>query len=157
MLDRLRHLQRHHQLSSRALLLVAVSLVAAALASNACAAPKKGSYTGTTSERSPITFKVAGKKVTAITSSLGYDGKCGAGGGPGFTFVAPSTTIGAGGHFTVTVTAHAGTATGVIQISGLISGSSAHGTISEPKPYFTCHAPNQKVNPYSETFTANTK
>ncbi len=133
------------------------AVVFLALVPTASAAPKQGSYSGTTSEKAPITFKVAGKTVKAITSSLGYNGKCGSGGGPGFSFVVPSAAIGAGGRFTVTVTAHAGSAKGVIKISGVISGSSAHGTISEPTPFFTCQAPNQKVNPYSETFSANTK
>ena len=136
---------------------LAVSAIGSMLAPGASAAPKNGSYAGTTSEKSPITFTVAGKSVKAITSSLGYDGKCGQGGGPGFSFVAPSAAIGAGGRFTATVTASAGSVKGVIQITGVISGSSAHGTISEPKPYFTCKAPNQKVNPYSETFSAKAK
>jgi hypothetical protein len=156
MLDRSRHPSRHH-VSWRPIVFVAVALTASVLAVDAFAAPTKGSYTGTTSEKSPITFKVVGKRVKAITSSLGYDSKCGPGGGPGFSFVAPSAAIGADGHFSVTVTAHAGTAKGIIKISGVISGHSAHGTIIEPTPYFTCHPPNQHVNPYSETFVAKAK
>ena len=140
-------------------ILAAVCLTSSVAAQDVFAAPKQGSYAGTTSEKAPITFKVAsgGKKITAVASTLGYDGKCGAGGGPGFSFVAPSAPIGTGGKFAVTVKAHAGTATGVIQISGVIAGANAHGTISEPKPFFTCKAPNQHVNPYSETFTAKAR
>lgn len=117
---------------------------------------KAGAYSGTTSESEPVSFTVAagGTSVSALKASLGYNGKCGQGGGPGFAIDVAKASLSKSGTFTATTTGTAGSAKGAITIDGTISGGSAHGTIIEPKPYFTCRAPNQKVNPYSETFTA---
>jgi hypothetical protein len=127
--------------------------VAAALTSRAVTA---GAYSGTTSEHQPVTFTVAAnrKSVRNFTSEVGYNGKCGQGGGPGFEFDIASMTLTAANTFTATVVAADNAVKSTLQISGKISGKSATGTILAPKPYFTCSAPNQKVNPYSATFTA---
>jgi hypothetical protein len=121
--------------------------------------PKSGKYVGKSSEGSaPVSFTVSanGKKITSFTAALGYNGHCGQGGGPNFTFKVPAMTITAGGQFSTTTVGKDNAAHGTIQITGSIAKQSAHGTIAEPKPFFACHAPNQKVNPYSETFTAAT-
>lgn len=139
-----------------ALALGAAVAQAAGSAAGALGAVKAGSYAGTTSELDPVTFTVAANRtsVTSFKAALGYNGKCGQAGGPGFYFDVAKTAISKSGTFSATVTATAGDAKGVISISGTLSGGSAHGTVSEHTPFFVCHAPNQKVNPYLETFTA---
>ena len=137
--------------------LVLVSVTAAAQASKS---PRSGKYVGKSSGAAagPISFTVSagGKKITSFTGTLGYNGKCGQGGGPDFTFKVPAMTIAANGSFSATTQGKDKAAKGTIQIKGIISKQSAHGTIVEPKPFFACRAPQQKVNPYSETFTAST-
>jgi hypothetical protein len=141
-----------------ALALGAAAAQAAIVATGTIGAVKAGAYAGTTSESNPVSFTVAANhaSVTSFKASLAYNGKCGQGGGPGFEVDVAKTAISKHGTFSATVTATAGSAKGAISISGALSGSSAHGTISEHTPFFVCHAPNQKVNPYFETFTAKT-
>ena len=122
--------------------------------------PKSGKYVGKSSGAAagPVSFTVSagGKKITSFTGTLGYNGKCGQGGGPNFTFKVPAMTIATNGSFSGATQGKDNAAKGTIQIRGIISKQSAHGTILEPKPFFACHAPDRKVNPYSETFTAST-
>jgi hypothetical protein len=123
--------------------------------------PRSGKYVGTSSETSaaPVTFTVSvgGKKITSFVGALAYNGKCGEGGGPSFGLNVPSMTITSGGHFSATTQGVDNATKGLIRITGIVSNRSAYGSIVEPKPFFTCSAPHQKVNPYSETFTASTK
>lgn len=134
----------------------AVAALAAVSIAAASAAVPAGSYTGTTTEKGPISFTVAkgGTAVQSFTVALGYDGKCGQGGGPTFSVAVKSIAVAANGSFQASVTAHDNAIAAVVQVKGSISKSGARGSVSEPKPYFACHAPNQKVNPYAETFTA---
>jgi hypothetical protein len=134
----------------------AAAAQAAVRATGSTGAVKPGAYAGTTSESSPVSFTVAANhaSVTSFKALLAYNGKCGQGGGPGFEVTVAKTAISKSGTFVATATATAGKAKGVISISGTLSGGSAHGTLSEHKPFFVCPAPNQKVNPYFETFTA---
>ncbi|MGH2886353.1 MAG: hypothetical protein ACRDPA_27260, partial [Solirubrobacteraceae bacterium] len=48
-----------------------------------------GTYSGTTSEHQPVTLKVVsnGDAITNFNTLLGYNGKCGQGGGPGYHVV----------------------------------------------------------------------
>ncbi len=142
----------------RALALAAVFLSFAVASAGAAAGkgPAAGQYAGTTTETGAITFTVAknGKAVQAFKVSLGYDGKCGPGGGPTFDLAVKSIALSATGAFHTSVTAHDNATAGVVTVTGTVSKSGARGTILEPKPFFACRAPNQKINPYSETFTA---
>jgi hypothetical protein len=72
----------------------------------AMASAKAGKYVGLTSEGGPVTLTVAagGKTITHFHAVLGYNGKCGQGGGPGLTAAPVSMTIGAGGGFSKNVT-----------------------------------------------------
>jgi hypothetical protein len=119
-----------------------------------------GSYSGATSKPGgvPVTFAVSanGKKVLSFKTQIGYDGKCGQGGGPGFEVKVKSMAITASGAFSATVTgtfpvAAAKVKPVKIKVSGHISGSAASGVVFEPGD--TC-SNDSHANPYSETFTA---
>src|ERR1700733_7584301 len=93
------------------LMLAAVVAVAvtASLALAAKPHPVKGaSYSGSTTEHTPVTFMVSasGKAIKHFASALGYNGACGQGGGPGYQFNDASLTIKAKGKFTGTVRGH---------------------------------------------------
>lgn len=143
-----------------ALALVCALLVLAAVAA-ATKAPKpvKGAtYSGMTSEQSPVTFKVSksGNQIKAFTALLAYNGHCGQGGGPGYEVVVGTMGIGAGGKFSTTTKAALKGVSAVkpvkVKVSGRISGHSASGSIVEPGNH--CSAPHAGTLPYSETFTA---
>ena len=139
--------------------LVLVPVVAAAEGS--VKLPKSGKYIGKSSGLSAasVTFTISpsGKKITSFVGTLAYNGRCGQGGGPAFSFKVPSMPISAGGRFSATTQGIDNATKGTIQITGIVSNRSAHGSIVEPKPFFNCTPPHQNVNPYSETFTASTK
>ena len=137
--------------------LVLVSLAAAAHGS--AKSPKSGEYVGKSSEASPVTFIVSpgGDKITSFVGTLAYNGKCGQGGGPGFSLKVSTIPITSGGHFSVTTQGVDNATKGTIRITGIVSSRSAHGSIVEPTPFFKCSPPHQNVNSYSETFTASTK
>jgi hypothetical protein len=113
----------------------------------ALAAVKAGRYSGTTSEKGPVTLTVANGKITGFHAELGYNGRCGQGGGPVLTASPGSIPI-HNGRFSAnvrlrlkTVVNDAGT------IEGRASGSKVSGTIVELL--------NGKANRcYTETFTA---
>ena len=143
-------------LASAALLV----LVTAAVAS-ATAPAKNKTYSGISSERSPISFKVAsnGKHVTKFTTTIGYNGKCGAGGGAPFVVKAASISI-TNGSFHKRVTAHGPPgSTGIparkFDVSGKFSGrggKTAKGSVAAVNLH--CLPPNARKNPYSETYKA---
>ena len=159
---------RHMNLETRSLVpwialagvtaLLAATPLAQARSETASKAPASGTYNGTTSEKSTVTFSVGkgGKTITSFVSSLAYNGKCGQGGGPGFEINVSTMMVSKSGHFSATTIGKVNAATGTIQVAGKIAGHAAAGTIVEPKPFFTCRPPHQKVNPYSESFTAKT-
>lgn len=135
-------------------LLVSLLLAAAALAAKK--APKAGTYAGTSSEKGPVTLKVAkgGGAVTGFKTDIGYDGKCGQGGGPGFEPVFSKAPI-AKGHFSVTVTFKGPVASVPSKkgkITGRFSGNTVTGTVVIPslKTKKICLS-------YSETYSASWK
>jgi hypothetical protein len=119
----------------------------------AMASAKPGKYRGLTSEGGPVTLTVAqgAKTITRFHGVLGYNGKCGPGGGPGLTAAPASISIGPGGSFSKNVTL---SLTGIAnpihdpgRVFGKVSGSTVTGTIEQ----FL----QGKVNKcYVETFTA---
>jgi hypothetical protein len=120
-----------------------------------------GSYSGKTSESGEIAFTVSsnGKKILSFSTSLGYDGKCGQGGGPGYEVKVASMAITAKGSFSASVmgtfpVASAKVKPIKVKVSGHISGGSASGMVF--KPGALCSKSNH-ANPYSESFTATRK
>lgn len=119
-----------------------------------------GSYSGLAGKHGgvPVTFTVSsnGKKVLSFSTTLGYNGTCGQGGGPGYEVKVKSMAISAKGAFSATVkgtfpVAAAKVKPVKVKVSGHISGSSASGVVFVPGD--TC-SNNSHANPYSETFTA---
>jgi hypothetical protein len=132
-------------------LAVLIALMGAFAAALAAGAVKAGKYTGATSEGGSVTLTVAGNRKTIVhfNATLGYNGKCGQGGGPGLTAAPASISIGAGGNFSKNVTLSLGN---IVhdpgRVFGKVSGSKVTGTVEQ----FL----NGKVNKcYVETFTAN--
>ena len=130
---------------------LAVTLVfGAALA---LAAVKAGKYSGTTSEGGTVTLTVAANKktITHFNAVIGYNGKCGQGGGPGLTVSPAKLTIAKNGSFSSKVTLSLSHIANPIhdpgRVFGKVSGSKVTGTIEQ----FL----RGKVNKcYVETFTA---
>ena len=131
-----------------------------ALAAVALARPARGSYTGTTSESIAVTFKVSHNRqhVLNFMTEIGYNGKCGQGGGPGFKVTARSLSLKHNGTFS-------GTGTGAppvsfvkaikVRITGKIRGRSATGNIEEsPSTHCGAGTPHPSASPYQETFIA---
>lgn len=143
--------------------IVAIALFTFGVAGVAVAkAPSKGSYQGLTSENIAVTFRVpaGGKSILNFTTALGYNGKCGQGGGPGFEINVKSIHV-SHGKFSATTkgTLHASVVVNpiTVKISGNISGKKATGTVAETGGKNQCTTLNKGANPYSETFTASTK
>jgi hypothetical protein len=132
-----------------------------ALAANSHGPVAGATYRGTTSEGGAVTFKLSknGKRIQGFQTGLGYDGKCGQGGGPGFEIKAGSITIGAGGRFAASARGTfpgAGVKPITVKISGRISGASASGSVRNPSN--NCEVPHKKSQlAYSETFTATAR
>jgi hypothetical protein len=140
--------------------ILACALLASATVVSAAKAPvKNGSYTGITSERINVAFKVSanGKRVQNFTTSLGYDGKCGQGGGPGFEIKVSSMRV-ARGKFSASTKGTLSAAVSVkpinVKVSGRVSGKIATGTVAQVGA-FLCTTGTKGANPYSETFTAS--
>ncbi|HVR06027.1 MAG TPA: hypothetical protein VMS02_08290 [Solirubrobacteraceae bacterium] len=149
----MQHLIR--RLLAPALLCALLILAAAAVAAKA---PIKGaSYRGMTSPpgASSVTFKVSanGKQVLNFTTHLGYNGKCGQGGGPTYEVKAHVLAL-HGGRFAGTAKGTLGTIKPVtVKISGRIAAGNASGSVVEPAG-FRCKSIDKGANAYSETFTA---
>ncbi len=120
----------------------------------AIAGVRAGKYTGTTSEQGTVALTVAAgaRKITHFKAVLGYNGKCGQGGGPGLTASPATIVIDAGGRFSKNVTL---SLTGIAspihdpgRVFGKVSASEVTGTIEQ-----FLHG---KVNKcYVETFAAH--
>ena len=126
----------------------------AALASAAGAAVAanhvdSGSYFGTNSEHGTVTFKVVdnGAAITNFRTQIGYNGKCGQGGGPGYNVVISRITIPANGKFSKKTTLKLLTFHAPGVVSGKASGSKVTGKVVQ----FLHGKPNKC---YVETFTA---
>jgi hypothetical protein len=135
-------------------LLFSLSLAAVALA--ASKAPKAGIYEGTSSEKGPVTLKVAkgGAAVVSFKTVIGYDGKCGQGGGPGFEPKVTNAPI-KKGRFSVTVT-FKGEVPSIPSKKGKVTGRFSGGTVTG-----TVVIPSLKTQTgclsYSETYSASWK
>jgi hypothetical protein len=133
-----------------------LALCGALVVVSAGAATGSKTFSGTTSERGPVSFKVVGKHVVAFSASLGYNGNCGQGGGPGYTIKVASIKVASGGRFSATTTG-VGPVASVpsvrIRVAGRIKARHATGSVLEPKHF--CAAPNQTKLSYAETFTAS--
>jgi hypothetical protein len=135
----------------RRLTLALVGCIALAMASTALAASvSTGSYSGTNSEHQTVTFKIVsgGAALTNFKSGLGYNGKCGQGGGPDFNVKVSRIAIGAGGKFAKKTTLKLFSTHAPGEVSGTAHGSRVTGKIVE----FL----NGKANKcYTETFSAS--
>ncbi len=139
-----------------AAVVLVVSLLLAAAALAAKKAPKAGTYEGTSSEKSPVTLKVSkgGRAVVGFKTAIGYDGKCGQGGGPGFEPQIAKASI-KNGRFSVTTT-FKGSVPSVPskqgKVTGRFSGNTVTGTVVIPslKSKKICLS-------YSETYSASWK
>jgi hypothetical protein len=130
---------------------VAIFLLGGALAA---AAVKAGKYSGSTSEGGTVTLTISrgGRAVTHFHAEIGYNGKCGQGGGPGLTAAPSSIPIGRRGIFNepVRLILRAGSLdiNDPGRVLGKVSGSKVTGTIEQ---YL-----KGKVNKcYVESFTAS--
>ena len=131
---------------------MALALVGALLtAALALAGARTGTYSGTTSENQAVTFKITshGKVISNFSTVIGYDGKCGQGGGAPYNVKARRIAIGAGGKFSKQVTFRFAPAhiSSPGRISGTAKGSSVHGKVVQ----YLKGKPNRC---YTETFTA---
>ena len=116
---------------------------------------RAGSYKGTTSEHGPVTFKIEGRSIRHISMTVGYNGSCGPGGGPGFTIRAKPIAINRTGKFSAGVTL-VGPVKAVKSQKGRLSGKARGGRVSGKLVDLTIA--NQKANTcktaYNETFSA---
>jgi hypothetical protein len=133
-----------------------LSLVLAAVALAAKKAPKPGTYAGTSSEKSPVTFKVSkgGASIQGFKTTIGYDGKCGQGGGPGYTVAVGRIAI-KNGSFSI-ATSFKGPVASVPskqgKVTGKFSGNTVTGTVGIPSLTV------KKICPaYTETYSATWK
>ena len=114
---------------------VALAMALALGAAAALAAVRSGHYSGTTSEGGAVTLTVAGGRITHFHALLGYNGKCGQGGGPGLTAAPVRIAIPASGRFSANVTLSlTGIATPIHdpgRVFGRASGSQVTGTIEQ--------------------------
>lgn len=143
-------------LATRARRGLAVALVAMLVfgAALALASVKAGKYAGKTSEGGSVTLTIAGKKITHFKALLGYNGKCGSGGGPGLTAAPASISIRSDGSFSQSVTLSlTGISTPIHdpgRVFGKVSGSKVTGTVEQ-----FLHGSVNKC--YIESFTARRK
>ena len=140
----------------KALVVAAVlgtTLVAGAVAE---AAVKSGSYAGTNSEGGSATLKISGHKLEQLKTQIGYNGKCGQGGGPGYGINVKRVTIKPSGTFSARITLISmfkGVASEPASLKGKASGNTVTGKIVDMSPVLL----NAKCNGYTETFTTKRK
>ena len=141
-------------------LLATAALSATAIASSAATKPKAGLYTGTTSEQGTLSFKVSkgAKKITAFTTTDGYNSVCqfsgGVGGIPTYTVKIPSMKLTKSGAFTGTVKATVGPFSGTFKVKGKVTGGKANGTVNDVGNTCGSSASNPTAPDYLETFSA---
>ena len=113
----------------------------------ALAAAKAGRYSGTTSEKGAVTLTIAHGKITHFHAVVGYNGKCGQGGGPPLTAAPASISI-HNGRFSVSVRLRllkVANDPGIVE--GTASANKVSGTVVELLN-------GQRNRCYTETFTA---
>jgi hypothetical protein len=105
-----------------------------------------------------VTFQVSsnGRKVLNFKTRLGYDGKCGQGGGPSYEVHASPIAIGRTGRFTATTRGVLGPFHATVVISGRIRGREASGTLEVPGLHCATGA-HPGANPYFASFTAHAR
>ena len=140
-----------------AVAVTAAMLVGAAFAQGAGKPVKvtAGKYAGTTSENIPITFMVSGRSITQLKTSIGYNGKCGQGGGPGFTISANGIVIASNGTFSKPITL-VGPTKAVANQKGMLTGHAAGASVSG-SIVDTTTAKLGSCNGYTENFVASHK
>lgn len=114
------------------------------------AAIKPGTYTGQSSEHQLVTVKIQGHTIKSLKTTIGYNGKCGQGGGPGYNIDAKNVKIGKHGSFSAHIKLR-GIVPAIKAVNGTLKGKAAngkvHGTITDlVTAKFAC-------NGYVETFT----
>jgi hypothetical protein len=139
------------------LLGVALAGVAASAAGDRAAAGAR--YIGSTSQGQATVIVVShdGRTITALLTTITYDGVCGKGaGGPPYQILSNRRfAIRSNGSFDVT-TSGTTTERGALPmlVSGDFSGNTVRGTIAETGVKAHCTAPRQAHNPYRATFSA---
>lgn len=125
-----------------------------ATAAVALASVSTGSYSGTTSEGTAVTLKVVshGAAITSFKTSIGYNGKCGQGGGPGLTASIARISVGHDGKFSQKTTLTLKSAH--IRDPGVVSGKALGRTVTGKVVQLIKGKPNKC---YTETFTARKK
>jgi hypothetical protein len=133
---------------------VATLLVGAGLAEAGVVKVNAGSYSGQTSEKIAISFKITGRSIENLQTSIGYNGKCGQGGGPGYTISVSKMKIQSNGSYSAKITLKgpvAAVKSSPGTLKGKASGSTVTGKIVDSSTAkFSC-------NGYTETFTAKRK
>ena len=145
-------------------LLLAAVMLGVALTSAGASAAGDGAvagarYIGSTSQGQATVIVVSGdgRTITALLTTIAYDGVCGkgAGGSPYQILSNRRFAIHPNGSFAVTTS---GTTTehGALPmlVTGAFSGNTVHGTIAETGVKAHCAAPRQAHNPYRATFSA---
>jgi hypothetical protein len=147
-------------------LFLAAVMLGAALAGASASADGDGAdadagarYIGSTSQHQATLIVVSrdGRTITALLTTVAYDGICGKGaGGPPYQILSNRRfTIHSNGSFAVTTS---GTTTAHVALPMLVTGTFAantvHGTIAETGAKAHCTAPRQAHNPYRATFSA---
>jgi hypothetical protein len=144
------------RMSSAVAAVTATALAGAAFA-QAAGAPvsvKAGSYAGTSSESVAVTFSITGRAIGKFKTTIGYNGKCGQGGGPGYSILANGVNIASNGTFSKKITLvgpvkSVPNAPGML--TGKVSGTTVTGRIVDTK------LATSSCNGYTETFTASLK
>ncbi|MDE3069770.1 MAG: hypothetical protein KGJ43_03485 [Acidobacteriota bacterium] len=135
-----------------------VALLAGAASAPAAKAPAKGrTFRGTTSERGSVTLTLTpnGRRITSFSTSIGYNGKCGPGGGPGYVVKGGGIAVKRNGTFSATLTGRLSTIKPVkVRLAGRISGNRATGSVVVPSVTHCTSGPHKGVSAYSETFVA---
>jgi hypothetical protein len=133
----------------RAVALVGCTMLATAGVALAATPLGTGRYFGATSEHESVTFTVVshGTALTNFKTTLGYNGKCGQGGGPGYNVNVARIAIPASGKFSKKTTLKLGSLHAPGQVSGTASGFKVTGKVVQ----FLNGKPNKC---YTETFSA---
>jgi hypothetical protein len=133
----------------RALPLIGCTLLVTAGVAAAATPLSVGKYFGSNSEHNTVTFKAVshGTAITGFKTTLGYNGKCGQGGGPGYNVSIAKIAIPANGKFSKKTTLRLGSLHAPGQVSGTASGFSVKGKVVQ----FFNGKPNKC---YTETFSA---
>lgn len=133
---------------------IASLLVGGGLAQAGVVKVKAGSYSGQTSEKVSITFKIVGRSIESLHTAIGYNRKCGQGGGPGYTISVNKIKIESNGGYSAKITLKgqvAAVKSSPGTLKGKASGSTVTGKIVDSSTAkFSC-------NGYTETFTARLK